>query len=46
MAAVSSEKELDTEWVQLIEEALDFGISIEEIRDFLNKKRLTQKVVE
>ena len=35
--ALASEKELDKEWVELIKEAIELGISIEEIRDFLNK---------
>ena len=35
--AQDSEKELDKEWVELIKEALELGISIEEIRNFLNK---------
>jgi hypothetical protein len=35
--SVNSEKELDNEWVELIREALELGISVDEIRDFLNK---------
>ena len=35
--ALDSEKELDKEWVELIKEALELGMSIEEIRNFLNK---------
>ena len=35
--ALDSEKELDKEWVELIKEALELGISIEEIKNFLNK---------
>jgi Anti-repressor SinI len=35
--ALDSEKELDKEWMELIKKALELGISIEEIRDFLNK---------
>ena len=35
--ALTSEKELDKEWVELIKEALELGISIEEIKDFFNK---------
>lgn len=31
------EKELDKEWVELIKKALDLGISVDEIRAFLNK---------
>ena len=34
---LDSEKELDKEWVELIKEALELGMSIEEIRNFLNK---------
>ena len=30
-------EELDTEWMQLIMEALEMGINKEEIRDFLTK---------
>jgi hypothetical protein len=37
MIALNSEKELDKEWVELIKEAIELGISIEEIRNFLNK---------
>lgn len=29
------EKELDTEWINLIEEALKIGLSADEIREFL-----------
>ena len=35
--ALDSEKELDQEWVELIKEARELGISIEEIKNFLNK---------
>ncbi|MCQ6278871.1 anti-repressor SinI family protein [Bacillus sp. EB600] len=35
--ALTSENELDNEWVELIKEALELGISVDEIRDFLNK---------
>ncbi|MDQ0201888.1 anti-repressor SinI family protein [Neobacillus ginsengisoli] len=31
------EKELDTEWAELILEALKTGISVDEIRDFFNQ---------
>ncbi|WP_309144661.1 anti-repressor SinI family protein [Bacillus sp. EB600] len=37
MIALTSENELDNEWVELIKEALELGISVDEIRDFLNK---------
>ena len=37
VTALDSEKELDQEWVELIKEALELGISIEEIKNFLNK---------
>lgn len=38
MIACSDKKELDEEWVELIKEAIMLGISIGEIKDFLNKK--------
>lgn len=34
---LSNEKELDNEWLQLILEVQNLGISINEIRDFLNQ---------
>ncbi len=34
---VISDAELDTEWVELIKQALEVEITIEEIRAFLNK---------
>ncbi|MCM2534746.1 anti-repressor SinI family protein [Neobacillus pocheonensis] len=37
MIALAGEKELDKDWVELIKEALKLGISIDEIRGFLNK---------
>ena len=37
VSALDSEKQLDKEWVELINEALELGISVEEIRNFLNK---------
>jgi hypothetical protein len=37
VTTLDSEKELNKEWVELIKEALELGISIEEIRNFLNK---------
>lgn len=30
-------QDLDTEWVELIREALELGISVNKIREFLNK---------
>jgi hypothetical protein len=35
--AVEKELQLDKEWVELIKKALELGIPIDEIRDFLNK---------
>ena len=32
-----TEKELDKEWLELILEARNLGISVDEIRDFLKK---------
>jgi DNA-binding transcriptional MerR regulator len=32
-----TEKELDKEWLELIVEARNLGISVDEIRDFLKK---------
>ena len=37
LVVLASEEQLDEEWVELIKEALELGISIEEIRNFLNK---------
>ncbi|MCQ6281708.1 anti-repressor SinI family protein [Bacillus sp. EB600] len=37
MITLATEKELDKEWVELIKEALELGISVDEIRDFLNQ---------
>lgn len=34
---LSNEKDLDNEWLQLILEAQNLGISINEIKDFLNQ---------
>jgi hypothetical protein len=36
---VTNDEELDNEWVQLILEALEVGISVEEIKEFFSKKR-------
>ncbi|MGG1676669.1 anti-repressor SinI family protein [Neobacillus sp. NRS-1170] len=36
MAGLTDE-ELDVEWIELIQEALELGISVDEIIDFLNK---------
>nr|WP_263325109.1 anti-repressor SinI family protein [Neobacillus sp. Marseille-Q6967] len=36
MTVLASEKELDKEWVELIKNALEIGIPVDEIRDFLN----------
>ncbi|MGF6953403.1 hypothetical protein QF028_005908 [Neobacillus sp. B4I6] len=37
MIVPTCEKELDNEWVELIKQALALEISVDEIRDFLNK---------
>jgi DNA-binding transcriptional MerR regulator len=34
---LNDEKELDKEWVELILEALNTGISVEEIKEFFNQ---------
>jgi len=36
MTVLAIEKDLDIEWVDLIKQALDLGIPVDEIRDFLN----------
>ena len=36
-AALHGEKELDQEWLELIVEARNLGISFDEIRDFLKQ---------
>jgi hypothetical protein len=36
LSAVTNEKGFDTEWLELINEAKKIGLSIDEIRDFLN----------
>jgi DNA-binding transcriptional MerR regulator len=36
VSALTVEKELDQEWLDLINEAKKLGLSIEEIRDFLS----------
>ncbi|MCM3670923.1 anti-repressor SinI family protein [Mesobacillus maritimus] len=36
-AVLAQELNLDLEWVELISEALDLGIPIEDIRAFLNE---------
>jgi len=38
--------ELDTEWIQLIQEALDLGLEKEEIRSFLAKGSTQQLVLD
>ncbi|MCM3724887.1 anti-repressor SinI family protein [Neobacillus cucumis] len=37
MSALTAETELDQEWLKLINEAKNLGLSIDEIRDFLSK---------
>ncbi|KIL44975.1 anti-repressor SinI family protein [Jeotgalibacillus soli] len=32
-------KELDQEWINLIEEAINSGVTIKEIQDFINMNR-------
>lgn len=36
--SIKRDGQLDSEWVELILEALETGISMEEIKDFLTKK--------
>lgn len=31
-----AEPELDTEWMELIKEALELGLTVNQIRDFIN----------
>lgn len=35
---ITNDGQLDQEWVELILEALEVGISVDEIKDFLAKK--------
>jgi|GEM_PF-3243508 len=35
---ITQDGQLDQEWVELILEALELGISVEEIKDFLTQK--------
>jgi DNA-binding transcriptional MerR regulator len=35
--ALTTEKDLDTEWLELINEAKKLGLSIDEIRNFLKR---------
>lgn len=35
MVEVDNKQELDQEWIELIKEAKNLGLSLEEIRDFL-----------
>ncbi|MFB5196813.1 anti-repressor SinI family protein [Neobacillus sp. KR4-4] len=37
MPALTVEQDIDTEWLDLINEAKKIGLSIDEIRDFLNR---------
>jgi DNA-binding transcriptional MerR regulator len=41
---IASEKELDKEWVELIKQALEIGISVEEIRNFLNNSNFSSDI--
>ena len=36
-ATTACEKELDKEWIDLIIKARDLGLSVDEIKEFLNK---------
>ncbi|WP_419955262.1 anti-repressor SinI family protein [Neobacillus niacini] len=36
MTTISGNKELDLEWIELIKQAQEIGISFEEIRSFLH----------
>jgi len=37
LTATACEKELDKEWIDLIIKARDLGLSVDEIKEFLNK---------
>ncbi|MEH7304663.1 anti-repressor SinI family protein [Neobacillus drentensis] len=37
MSTLTTEKDLDTEWLELIYEAKKLGLSIDEIRNFLKR---------
>ncbi|TWD98881.1 antagonist of SinR [Neobacillus bataviensis] len=39
MSALTAEKKLDQEWLKLINEAKNLGLSIDEIREFLSKPK-------
>lgn len=36
LTSVANEEELDKEWINLIVQAINLGISVEEIRNFLS----------
>ncbi|MCP3028067.1 anti-repressor SinI family protein [Halobacillus sp. A5] len=38
MKAIPDQKALDTEWVKLVKEARDLGLTIEEVREFIKMK--------
>jgi len=40
----SEQVELDQEWIELIFEAIDIGMTIEDVQAFLNNKHLKEKV--
>lgn len=42
MTTITSKKELDYEWVELIKQAQEIGISFEEIRSFLHNATTTE----
>lgn len=37
MIMTNTEQELDEEWVELIKEAIELGISMEEVREYLKE---------
>ena len=41
----NSESELDREWINLIKEALEIGISVEEIRQFLKDPKMVDDLL-
>jgi DNA-binding transcriptional regulator YhcF (GntR family) len=38
VSALTTEKELDQEWLKLINEAKNLGLSVDEIREFLSNR--------
>lgn len=43
MSADEKGKEIDLDWLKLIKEAKEIGISIEEIREFLHRQTIKNK---